>query len=47
MLSMVATLEASHSATLRQAQAANAELARRIERETSEVHIIIHHVTCY
>lgn len=37
MLGKVATLEASHTATLRQAQAANAELSRRIEKESSEV----------
>ncbi|XP_064399515.1 B-cell receptor-associated protein 29-like isoform X2 [Halichondria panicea] len=36
MLGNVATLEASHTATLRQAQAANAELARRIDKESSE-----------
>lgn len=36
MTSKYATLEASHDATLRQAQAANAELQRRIDQEHQE-----------
>ncbi len=46
MLGNVATLEASHTATLRQAQAANAELARRIDKESSEVLYPIIMVLC-
>lgn len=35
MLSQTATLDASHTAAVRQAQAANAELTRRIDAEVS------------
>ena len=37
MLSQTATLDACHTAAVRQAQAANAELTRRIDREAAEV----------
>lgn len=41
MLSQTATLDASHTAAVRQAQAANAELTRRIDKEAAEVCAIV------